>query len=93
MGGPGQDVHLERMVIGGPRLRSPLANGAELYRYRLGHATPDVQVQGQFSFDVAFEQAGPRKGDALVPVLDRLIAMVDNTLTVFAPIPSPASPV
>lgn len=89
MGAPGQDVHIERMVVGGPDIRSPLADGAELYRYRLGQATPNVQVQGEFSFDVAFEQAGPGQGEPVLPFLDRLISMVDHTLTMFAPVLRP----
>jgi hypothetical protein len=87
LGGPGEDVHIEEMVIGGGDIRTvPIADGTELLRLTLGPTTPDVQMQQQFTGFVAFEQEGPGKGEPVIPTLDQLISFVDEALTLFAPL-------
>jgi hypothetical protein len=87
LGGPGEDLHIEEMVLGGGDIRTvPIADGTELLRLTLGPATPNVQMEQRFTHYVAFEQTGPGKGEAVLPTLDQLISFVDETITLFAPL-------
>jgi hypothetical protein len=64
----------------------PTADGAVLLRFTIGTATPDVKVEDQFRFFVAFEQEGPGKGEPLIETLDQLITFVDESLSKFSPL-------
>ena len=91
LGGPGENVHIEHMVVGGGgptgEVRTvPIADGTELLRLTLGPTTPDVQMEQRFTYYVAFEQEGPGKGEPVLETLDYLISFVDETLTLFAPL-------
>ena len=87
IGGPGEDVHIDRMVIGGGDVRVvPIADGTELLRLKLGDDTPNVKVEEQFQFYIAFEQGGPGKGEPVLPTCDNLISFIDQSITLFAPL-------
>jgi hypothetical protein len=87
LGGPGEDVHIDHLVVGGGDIRTvPIADGTELLRLQLGPSTPNVQMDQQFTPYVAFEQEGPGKGEPIIETLDQLISFVDETLTLFAPL-------
>ncbi len=42
-------------------------------------------MQGQFTFDIAFEQGGPAEGKQVLPTLNVLIEYVDQMITWFRP--------
>jgi hypothetical protein len=91
IGGPGEDVQIEHMVIGGGGpagdVRTvPIADGTELMRLTLGAAAANVQQEQQFAHYIAFESDGPGKGEPLVEMLDQLISFVDEVLTRFSPL-------
>lgn len=88
IGGPGEDVHIDRLSLGSPEMTIiPLADGAELMRLTLGVETPNVQVKDQFSMFIAFAQDEPGQGEQVVPTCDRLIRFVDEALSRFAALP------
>jgi hypothetical protein len=88
IGGPGEDVHIDFMSIGGPHLAVvPLADGAELMRLKLGDDTPNVDMKLQYAFFVAFANAWPGKGEPVIETLDKLITYVDSVVTMFAALP------
>jgi hypothetical protein len=89
VGGPGENVHIDEMVVGGGGehiRRVPIADGTELLRLRLGDSTSNVKVEDKFSGFVAFEQEGPGKGQPVLETLDKLINFVDQAITLFAPL-------
>jgi hypothetical protein len=45
-----------------------------------------MNMRGQITFDVAFEQGGPAEGEPLFPTLRVLIEMVDQMITWFRPL-------
>ncbi len=81
IGSPGQSVHIEHLVWGGGNLVCPLEDGAEVYRARFG--TPEVDVNAEFSFFVAFDQSGVGKGNAVIPTLFQLIQFTEGTINSF----------
>jgi hypothetical protein len=86
IGGPGENVHIDRIAIGGGNVQVvPIADGTELLRLKLGSETPDVKVEEQFRFYIAFEQSGPGKGEPVLETCDKLISFVDQSITLFVP--------
>jgi hypothetical protein len=75
--------YIESMVIGGGGIESPLKDGTELLRLSAGS---NVDVHGQYTFEVAFKKDGPGEGEPVIPTLNQLVGFVDETLTLFAPL-------
>jgi hypothetical protein len=84
IGKGGGTIHFELLVIGGPQIATPLEDGAELWRYKLGLGT-DVDVKGEVAFTVAFDQAGVGKGEAVIPLCEYLINVSERSIETFAP--------
>jgi hypothetical protein len=76
--------YAEHLVIGGNRLVCPLEDGAEVYRARFG--SPEVDVNAQFVFFVAFDQSGVGKGKPIIPTLLQLIQFAEGAINSFAPL-------
>jgi hypothetical protein len=72
-------------TIGDPNPISPLKDGTEILRHPLGEGTPEMNVQGQLNFDIAFEQGGPAEGEPLLSTLKVLIDLTDQMITWFRP--------
>jgi Carotenoid biosynthesis protein len=85
IGGPGEDVHIERLITGSPEMFIvPVADGTQLMRLKLRDDTPNVQMKTQFGFFVAFAKQGPAQGEPVLQTCDKLIRFVDEALTLFA---------
>lgn len=83
IGKGGGTIHFELLVIGGPQITTPLEDGAELWRYKLGLGT-DVDVKSEVAFTVAFDQAGVGKGEAVIPLCECLINVSERSIETFA---------
>jgi hypothetical protein len=82
---PRGTVEFQNLSIGGPQLISPLEDGAEIMRFGLGPRT-DVDVYGDFAFDIAFEQTGVGKGQPVLPLMTQLIDATDQGIRQLSPL-------
>jgi hypothetical protein len=81
---PKTHMVITNMTIGGPQLVSPLEDGAELWRVTIVEAR-EVDVNGEATFDVAFDQAGAGKGQPVIPLCHQLIEGGARAIQQFAP--------
>jgi hypothetical protein len=81
-----ENAAVSQYAIGGSDLISPLEDGTIILRHPLSELTPELNVlQGQVTFDIAFEQGGPAEGKLLLPTPNLLISLVDQMITWFRP--------
>ena len=69
-------------TMGGPQVISPLKDGTELSRTTIEEAT-NVQMDREFTFDVAFEQGGAGQGEPIIPTLTQFADYVAGVLDAF----------
>jgi hypothetical protein len=81
---PGEmfSFHVETFTLSAG-VGTTLKDGAELYRFRPGGQTPDMQMNHEFVFDVTFEQGGPGEGESVIPTLQQLIQFVEYVIGLF----------
>jgi hypothetical protein len=81
---PKTKLVMENLTIGGPQLMSPLKDGAELWRGTIIEAS-EVDMNGEATFDVAFDKAGAGKGQPVIPLCQQLINVCEGGIEQFAP--------
>ena len=72
-----------------PKLTFPLDDGTEIYRIpaRLrDNPLAQMNMNPEFSFDVAFGEVEVVEGEPLIPTLDRLIQFVEDFVKLFPPL-------
>jgi hypothetical protein len=77
-------LYIESLTIGGPQITSPLKDGTELWRYKLGAGT-DMDVKSEVTFEVAFDKAGVGQGEAVIPLCEYLIQVSERSIETFSP--------
>ena len=71
------------LAVGGSGM-IPLRDGAEVLRIRT-EGNPSVDVQAELAYAMVFDQSGPGKGQAVLPLLRQLIDSVRVDVELFAP--------
>ena len=77
-------LYVERMTLGFPDGICPLVDGTPFFRFKFG--SPDVNMEAQYAFFVAFDQAGAGQGEAVIPLLKQLIDFTQSAIESFRPL-------
>jgi hypothetical protein len=83
---PVANTDVSEFTVGDSGLISPLKDGTIIGRGPFREGSSEVNMQAQFTFDIAFEQGGPAEGEALLPTLKNMIDLVDQMITWFRPL-------
>lgn len=78
----GGTVHI-KMTLSSPDRVCPLIDEAPFFRFAFD--TPDVNVEAQYAFYVAFDKSGVGKGEPVIPTLKQLIDFSERAIETFRP--------
>lgn len=82
---PDWDIPPIQVALNPADRQFPLKDGAEVYRIKAQALDPQVDMNPQFTFEIAFGEGEIVQGEPVLPTLHQVVNFVEKTIDIFAP--------